>query len=108
VETLLGLVRLKLSAGTLGLAKIHLSPERLEAHFPPPSDTVFYESAQFQQLMSAFSRMRERGVRVNQGDTTLRATIPFGRKLDPDAVLEKANSVIQELRRMPPPLSPKG
>ena len=93
-------MRLKLSAGTLGLAKIHLSPERLEAHFPPPSDTVFYESDRFQQLMTAFSRMRERGVRLSQGETTLRATIPFGRKLEPDAVLEKANSVIQELAEM--------
>ena len=106
VETLLGLVRLKLSAGTLGLAKIHLSSERLEAHFPPPSDTVFYESARFQQLMTAFSRMRERGVRLSQGETTLRAMIPFGRKLDPEAVLEKANSVIQELQKVPPPNSP--
>jgi len=106
VETLLGLVRLKLSAGTLGLAKIHLSPERLEAHFPPPSDTLFYESARFQQLMTAFSRMRERGVRVTQGETRLKTTIPFGRKLEPEAVLQKANSVVQELLKILPQPSP--
>jgi transcription-repair coupling factor (superfamily II helicase) len=108
VETLLGLVRLKLSAGPLGLTKIHLSPERLEAHFPPPSDTLFYESARFQQLMTAFSRMRERGVRVTQGETTLKTTIPFGRKLDPGAVLQKANGFIQELLKMVPEPHPGG
>jgi transcription-repair coupling factor (superfamily II helicase) len=108
VETLLGLVRLKLSAGPLGLTKIHLSPERLEAHFPPPADTLFYESAQFQQLMTAFSRMREHGVRVTQGEATLKTTIPFGRKLDPEAVLQKANSVVQELLKIVPEPHPGG
>jgi transcription-repair coupling factor (superfamily II helicase) len=108
VDTLLGLVRLKLIAGTLGFVKIHLSPERMEAQFPPPSDALFYESAQFQHLMTAFSRMRERGVRVSQGETTLKTTLPFGRKLEPEAVLERANVFIQELLKMLPQPPPGG
>ena len=108
VDTLLGLVRLKLIAGTLGFAKIHLSPERLEAHYPPSSDTLFYESARFQHLMTAFSRMRERGVKVSQGETTLKTILPFGRKLEPEAVLERANVFIQELLKILPQPSPSG
>jgi hypothetical protein len=58
--------------------------------------------------MTAFSRMRERGVKVSQGETTLKTTLPFGRKLEPETVLERANVFIQELVKMLPQSSPSG
>ena len=77
VEALFGVMRMKLLAAEVGFPKLHLDTERLEVHFPPQTDTGFYEGERFQRLMTAISQKRGQGVRLLQTDTLLKAIFPF-------------------------------
>jgi len=77
VEALFGVMRMKLLAAELGFPKLHLDTERLEVHFPPQSDTQFYEGEHFQRLMARVSQKRGKGVRLLQTETLLKAIFPF-------------------------------
>ncbi len=82
VEALFGVMRLKLLAAGLGFPKLHLDTERLEVHFPPQTDTQFYEGERFQRLMTRISQKRGQGVRLLQTETLLKAIFPFKGSVD--------------------------
>jgi transcription-repair coupling factor (superfamily II helicase) len=102
VEGLFGVIRMKLLAARIGFAKLHLDTDRLEAHFPPQEDTVFYGSALFQELMSAISRKRDRGVRLSQTDALLKVIVPLNTGTDSTAAIAKSLEFLTELAAVVP------
>jgi len=82
VEALFGVMRMKLLAAGLGLPKLHLDTERLEVHFPPQTDTQFYEGEHFQRLMTRISQQHGKGVRLLQTENLLKAIFPFKGSVD--------------------------
>ncbi len=85
VEHLLELVRLRLKASEIGFRKLIIGKEAVLLEFPPESDTLFYESATFQRLMSHVSHLKKKqAVLRQQGNTlTLVYTVDHTAGLDP-------------------------
>lgn len=59
---LLGVVQVRLLAGKIGFTRVNIKGNRIECEFPPPDDTRFYESDDFQLLMTKVGSMKGRGV----------------------------------------------
>jgi transcription-repair coupling factor (superfamily II helicase) len=78
VETLLGLIRIKLVAARLQFPKVHIGRETMQVTFPPPSASGFYESSEFQRLMTVIGAMRRSGVQLQQSTDQLVAVFPLG------------------------------
>jgi transcription-repair coupling factor (superfamily II helicase) len=97
VESLFALVQMKLVAGRIGFQKVYVSPERIEVLFPPESNTRFYESEGFQELMTRISRMRGRGVVLTQEEKLLRVMLAFPPEERIPVVLEKSLGFLKEL-----------
>ncbi len=97
VDTLFGVIRLKLAAGRLGFPKLHLTGERLEVSFPPHADGAFYGSDKFQRLMTVISHMRGRGVRVVQSDTLLKTVVPLASAGDDGSAVDQSLAFLHEL-----------
>ena len=77
VETLFGLIAIKLVAARLRVPRIHVGREELQVYFPPEADSAFYESPDFQHMMTVIGRMRSAGVRLNQSPDQLTALFPM-------------------------------
>jgi len=78
VQNLFSVVNIRLTAAKLGFKKVTVSPQDLEADFPPASDTGFYETESFQSLMTVISRMKGKGAGLRQTGNALK----FFAKLD--------------------------
>lgn len=76
-ETLLSAVRVRLIAGKWGFPKAVISARGAELEFPAATETAFYESASFQEIMARIGRMRERGVVLKTAGKTLKLLIRF-------------------------------
>jgi transcription-repair coupling factor (superfamily II helicase) len=96
VEHLLALVRLRLKATDIGFRKLTIGKEKLLIEFPPESDTHFYESPTFQQLMSYISRLDKRQVSLQQKGKVLTLVYLLDRTtgLDP---FHAADQLLHEL-----------
>ncbi|MGA9120414.1 MAG: transcription-repair coupling factor [Bacteroidota bacterium] len=97
VELLYDVVRIKLLAGKIGFRRVRISEKSLEAEFPPDSDTQFYESDDFQLLMTAVSRGSGRTSGLRQEGSTLSYYYTFASPLPPTTLLEEA---LQALARL--------
>ncbi len=99
VEALFGLMRMKLLASAIGLPKLHLDMVQLEVHFPPQTDTDFYESEGFQRIMTTISQKRSAGVRLIQTETLLKAIVPFQGTQDTASAISTATGFLDDLAR---------
>jgi transcription-repair coupling factor (superfamily II helicase) len=97
IEHLFGMVRVRLAAAACGFVRVSMRGEFLEADFPPESKTAFYESPDFQQLMTSISGMKKRGALLRQTGKVLKLTIPLGPLPSPSAKLERALQFLHEL-----------
>ena len=97
VEALFGLMELKLLASRIGFPKLHLDTARLEVHFPPQTDTAFYEGENFQHIMTAISKKRDEGVRVLQTETLLKALVPFREAHDTASAVSRSRAFLEDL-----------
>jgi len=59
VELLLGVIRIRLVGAQLGFVRVMINSTLVEAEFPEESDKAFYDSPEFQALMTAISRGSE-------------------------------------------------
>jgi len=91
------LMELKLLASRIGFPKLHLDTARLEVHFPPQTDTVFYEGENFQHIMTAISKKRDEGVRVLQTETLLKALVPFREAHDTASAVSRSRAFLEDL-----------
>jgi transcription-repair coupling factor (superfamily II helicase) len=78
VETLLGLIRIKLAAARLRFPKVHVGRETMLVSFPSATDTAYYESPEFQRVMTVIGSMRRSGVLLQQSSDQLNASFPLG------------------------------
>jgi transcription-repair coupling factor (superfamily II helicase) len=90
VETLLGLMRIKLAAARLQLPKVHVGREMLRLSFPPESAAAFYDAPGFQQMMNVISGMRGAGVQLQQTADQLNALFPLGAKKPDEQIIARA------------------
>jgi transcription-repair coupling factor (superfamily II helicase) len=82
VSNLLGVVRLRIAIAAAGFPKALLLPHKLELTFPPESDSRFYESPVFQDLMSRISLMKKDGTTLVQHANELKLVVAIP---EPDA-----------------------
>jgi transcription-repair coupling factor (superfamily II helicase) len=97
IEHLFGMVRVRLAAAACGFVRVSMRGELLEADFPPESRTTFYESPEFQQLMTSISGMKKRGATLRQTAKVLKLIIPLGPLPTPSVKLERALQFLREL-----------
>jgi len=90
VETLLGLIRVKFAAARLHVPKVHVGRDALRVQFPPESAKAFYESDDFQKIMTAIGRMRNAGVRVQQNADQRTALFPLAEGKPDDQVIAQS------------------
>ena len=75
VQNLFAMVRLRLAAARIGFRKVSVRGSRMEAEFPPQSDTEFYEGATFQNIMSMVPRMEQKNASLREDGNTLKLRI---------------------------------
>jgi transcription-repair coupling factor (superfamily II helicase) len=90
VETLLGLIRIKLVAARLQLPKVHIGRETMLVSFPSASDTAYYESPEFQRVMTVIGSMRRSGVLLQQSSEQLNALFPLGSDSSDDRLIARS------------------
>ena len=71
VENLLQIVRVRLFARRIGFTRIKLSSNRMEAELPPESDPAFYESHQFERLMTFLSNVKDGRAKLEKDGPSL-------------------------------------
>lgn len=92
---LLGVVRLRLLAGKIGFVRINIKGKRVECEFPPPVDTRFYESDDFQLLMTKIGNMKGRGVYLQNTKSGL--TLVAAQTIQGQDPLRFARALLEEL-----------
>jgi hypothetical protein len=97
VDTLLGLIRIKLAAARLHLPKVHVGREMLRVYFPPESATAFYEAPEFQQMMTVIGKMNDAGVRLQQSTDQLHAVFPLGAEKSDEQLIARALEYLGEI-----------
>ena len=108
VDLLFAVVRLRLTAARLGFTKIRVTPSVMEAEFPPDTDRRFYESEDFQLLMTAISRGKGKHSGLRQDGTSLLFFHNFPPDSDQAALMAEAQRALvglyhsRESLRTPP------
>jgi len=97
VDTLLGLMQIKLAAARLHFPKVHVGREELQLHFPPESATAFYEAPSFQHMMTVIGSMRSAGVRVQQSANQLNALFPLGTENSDEQIIARALEYLKQI-----------
>lgn len=97
VETLLGLMQIKLVASHLQFPKVHMGRETMQVQFPPESSKVYYESPEFQRVMTVIATMKSSGVRLQQSADQLNALFPLGKDKPDDQVIARALQYLKEI-----------
>jgi transcription-repair coupling factor (superfamily II helicase) len=102
IENLFGMVTLRLAAATAGFAKIMLRGENMEVEFPPETDTLFYESDLFQEIMTRVAGMKSKGAELRPSGKTLKLTLRLVGILPTTDKLQGALAIIEELTSRSP------
>lgn len=97
VDTLLGLIHIKLAAARLHVPKVHVGREMLRVYFPPESATAFYEAPEFQQMMTVIGKMSDAGVRLQQSTDQLHAVFPLGAEKSDEQLIARALEYLAEI-----------
>ncbi|HTX98499.1 MAG TPA: transcription-repair coupling factor [Bacteroidota bacterium] len=97
VELLYDVVRIRLTAGALGFRRVRISETEFEAEFPPESDTRFYESDDFQLLMTSISHMSGGVGGLRQEGSSLTFLAKFPALVDPTSLLSHTLQVLTRL-----------
>ncbi len=97
VELLYDVVRVRLTAGRIGFRRVRIGENGLEAEFPPESDTRFYESEDFQLLMTTISRANDGRSGLRQDGSTLTFRASFPDPIDPSLLLSHALQILTRL-----------
>jgi transcription-repair coupling factor (superfamily II helicase) len=97
VDTLLGLMHIKLAAARLHFPKVHVGREVLRVYFPPESATAFYGAPEFQQMMTVIGKMSGAGVRLQQSADQLNAVFPLGAEKSDEQLIERALEYLKEI-----------
>jgi transcription-repair coupling factor (superfamily II helicase) len=90
VDTLLGLIRIKLAAARLQFPKVHVGRETMLVSFPAASDSGYYESSEFQRIMTVIGTMRRSGVQLQQSSEQLNAFFPLGSDSSDEHVIARS------------------
>ena len=98
VENLFGAVRLRLAAAAIGFKKAKISSEAMEVDFPPDSETRFYESESFQQIMQRISELRDHGAVLKQMGNTLTLVVKFTHPEQPPHPLQRGTEFLIALQ----------
>jgi transcription-repair coupling factor (superfamily II helicase) len=96
---LLAAVRLRLTASRIGFARVTVHERGGECDFPPSSDTRFYESARFQEIMDRIASGGSKGISLLTEGKTLRMKL---------RLVEPVEDSIGETRRILEELLPAG
>jgi len=99
VELLYNVVRIRQVAGKIGFRRVRVSEHGMEAEFPPESDTRFYESEEFQLLMTALSRGIGGKSGLRQEGSNLTYSSPFDAAMDPAMILSHTLKVLTTLHQ---------
>jgi transcription-repair coupling factor (superfamily II helicase) len=99
VEVLFAVVRVRLAALRIGFSRVRINPDGLEAEFPPESDRHFYDSAEFQHLMSAISRNKGKMSGLRQEGTVLTYFHHIPRTDDQLSPLQEAEKILTTLHK---------
>ncbi|MFN0157769.1 MAG: transcription-repair coupling factor [Bacteroidota bacterium] len=76
---LISIIRVKLLAAKIGFRKVKIGQSGAELQFPPSSNKRFYESEDFQQLMTRIASSRSMGVILKNTKDALVLTANFGK-----------------------------
>jgi len=101
IENLFGMVTLRLAAASAGFTKVAIRGEVVEVEFPPETDTLFYESDLFQQMMTTIAGMKSKGAALRPSGKTLKLSV---RRIAPDSPVDRlpwALQVLEELTGRP-------
>lgn len=98
VELLYNVVRIRQVAGKIGFRRVRVSEHGLEAEFPPESDTRFYESQEFQNLMTVLSRGVVGKGGLRQDGSTLTFYSPFDSSIAPPMMLSNTLALLATLQ----------
>jgi transcription-repair coupling factor (superfamily II helicase) len=96
-ESLFHAVHLRLAAGRIGFAKVHVSERLLEADFPPEDSSWFYEGESFQRIMEAVAGRRDGRISLRQEGKSLRLMARIGDGDDPGHPLQQALQILTTL-----------
>jgi len=97
VEFLYEVVRIKLIAEKIGFRRVRISEHALEAEFPPESDTQYYESEDFQHLMTTLSRGSGTKGGLRQEGTTLSFYAAIATSVEPTTLLSESLQILTKL-----------
>jgi transcription-repair coupling factor (superfamily II helicase) len=97
VERLFGVVRLRLEASRAGFQRVGISDTEMEIEFPPEDDRVFYEGAQFQQMMQTIGGLKRRGVTLRQQGKALKLHVLLQSCFPDLPPIEAASSLLKLL-----------
>ncbi len=75
VRNLINAVQVRLTAASFGFKKVLMGKQGIEIEFPHESETAYYESQDFQNLITEISRWKSRGVSLKQEGKTLKLFI---------------------------------
>jgi transcription-repair coupling factor (superfamily II helicase) len=94
VQNLFATVRVRLAGAELGFRRIAIGAEGFDVEFPPEGEKSYYESRDFQVLMTELSRWRERKLILKQEGKALKLSSRFLKNEDP------IPTTLQFLRRL--------
>jgi transcription-repair coupling factor (superfamily II helicase) len=97
VRNLLNAVQVRLAAAAFGFRKVTMGRNNVEIEFPAESDTTFYESQKFQELMTEISHWKSRGVYLKQDDKLLKLIL---RLQDDDRVADPIAAALNFFREL--------
>jgi transcription-repair coupling factor (superfamily II helicase) len=101
VENLFGMVDVRLEAGSIGFAKVRIAGGALDIEFPPENDSAFYESAEFQTIMTVIGRMKNKGASLRQDGAALRARVRLDGGSGPQDRIAASLAVLRALIARP-------
>ncbi len=102
VENLFNLVRVRLKASKLGFRKVNISKNVLLIEFPPETESLFYESNEFQLLMTHIGQKMKKRAVIRQNGKSLILTCSF-RQSEKSNPFAQSESILDELEEVVSP-----
>lgn len=106
VENLFNLVRVRLKASKLGFRKVNISKDGLLIEFPPETESLFYESNEFQLLMTHIGQKMKKRAVIRQNGKSLILTCSF-RQSEKNNPFAQSESILDELEEAASPSQPE-